>query len=56
MPYVVGKTANAASAELRPTSSTAAYRSVVSQTVPRNQVIRQDPAAGTRWTRTRASC
>jgi eukaryotic-like serine/threonine-protein kinase len=46
VPYVVGKTANAAGAELRGDQLTAAYRSVVSQTVPRNRVIRQSPGAG----------
>jgi serine/threonine-protein kinase len=46
VPDVVGRTADAATAVLQRDHLQAAYRSVVSRTVPRNQVIRQNPAAG----------
>jgi serine/threonine-protein kinase len=48
VPYVVGKSADAATAVLEGDHLKASYRSVVSQTVPRNRVIRQNPGAGTK--------
>jgi beta-lactam-binding protein with PASTA domain len=46
VPRVVGMTAEEAGATLKRDQLTAAYRSEVSQSVPRNQVLRQNPAAG----------
>jgi serine/threonine-protein kinase len=47
VPSVTGQTADRASAVLRADHLAVAYRSVVSQTVPRNRVMQQNPGAGT---------
>src|SRR5690349_1961358 len=46
VPHVVGMTADEASATLHRDELEVAYRSEVSQSVPRNQVIQQSPGAG----------
>jgi serine/threonine-protein kinase len=46
VPDVVGRSAGEATTVLHRDHLSAAYRSVVSQTVPRDRVIRQNPAAG----------
>jgi serine/threonine-protein kinase len=48
VPNVVGQTATEAADTLHERKLEVAFRSVVSQKVPRNQVISQDPAAGDR--------